>query len=81
MLITEKTENLQFRSQAMALHQVKSLLLPGKKLGSTSKRPFQSQMKNLRRIKATICALGVKVCYILVELVQHLVKKPTPEKK
>ena len=49
MSVTEMTESLQFRSQAMAFASSSSGNKPfnvKKKLGSTSKRPFENQMKN-----------------------------------
>ena len=68
------TESLQFRSQAMTFASSSSGNKPinvKKKLGSTSKRPFENQMKKLRLIKATTCALGVEVSHTLVEPVQR----------
>ena len=63
------------------LHRVISLLLWNKKLGSTSKRPFESQMKYLRLFRGTICAIGVEVSHILVDSVQRLIKNATSVKR
>ena len=75
ILVTEMTESLPFRSQAMAFASSSSCNKPftvnEEKMSPTSKRPFENQMKNLQLIKATTCAQGVEVSQTLVDPVQR----------
>ena len=74
MSITELTESLQFRGQAMVFASSSSGNKPftgKKKLGSISKRPFKSQMKKLTAKKATIRSLGVEISNTLIDPVQR----------
>ena len=74
MSVTEMTESLQFRSQAMAFASSSSGNKPftvKEEVGFNSKRPFENQKKKLRLIKAATCALGVEASYTLVDTVQR----------
>ena len=73
MSTTEMTDSLQFRSHA----KIFASSLSGKKpfivneeISFNFKKHFESQKTNLRLIKAAICALGVEVSHILVDLVK-----------
>ena len=74
MSVNEMTESLQFRSQAMAFASSSSGNKPfnvKEEVGFNFKKPFEKQMKKLRIIKATKCALGVEVSRSLVDPVQR----------
>ena len=71
---TEIAESLQFKSQEMAFASSSSGNKPfsvKEEVGFNFKRSFENQMKNLRLIKATKCALGVEVSHTLVDSVQR----------
>ena len=68
------TESLQFRGQAMVFASSSSCNKPfnvKEEVGFIFKKIFQNQMKKLRLLKTTTCALGVEVSHTLVEPVQR----------
>ena len=74
MSVTEMTESLQFRSQAMAFASSSSSNKPfyvKEETGLNFKKPFENKMRKLRLIKATTWALGVKLIHTLVDTVQR----------
>ena len=77
MSVTEMTENLHFRSQAMGFASFSSGNKPfteKEEVGFNFKKTSQ-KLKNSRLIKAIICEVGAEMSPILVDPVQRQVKK------
>ena len=73
MSVTEMTESLQFRSQAMAFASFSSGNKPfteKEEVGFNFKKTSQN-LKNSRLIKSIICEVGEEVSPILVDPVQR----------
>ena len=74
MSVTEMTESLQFRSQAMAFASSSSGNNPlnvKEGVGLNFKKTFRKPNEKITAKKATTCALGVKVSHTLVDPVQR----------
>ena len=73
MPVTEMTESLKLKSQAMAFVSFSSGNEPFnvKEVGFNFKKTFRKSNKKLELIKALILALGVEVSHTLVEPVQR----------
>ena len=74
MLVTEMTESLQFRSQAMAFASSSSGNKPfnvKEEVGFNFKKTFRKSNEKITAEKTTTCALGVEVSHTLVDPVQR----------
>ena len=74
MSVTEMTESLQFRTEAMAFASSSSGNKPfsvKEKVGFNFKKTFQKPNEKVTAKKGTTCALGVDVGHTLVDPVQR----------